>query len=66
MDKILFLFLGYLDFICTNTIICKIHLCKYSELTKTNEVLKIKNMEDVDTFSNIKIPIFTYCQKFKN
>lgn len=49
MDKILFLFLGYLDFICTNTTIYKIHLCKYSELTKTNEVLKIKNMEDVDT-----------------
>lgn len=50
MDKILFLFLSYLDFICTNTTIYKIHLCKYSELTKTNEVLKIKNMEDVDTF----------------
>ncbi len=50
MDKILFLFLGYLDFICTNTTIYKIRLCKYSEFTKTNEVLKIKNMEEADTF----------------
>lgn len=35
MDKILFLFLDYLDFICTNTIAYKIHTRNVEKQPKT-------------------------------
>jgi len=45
MDKILFLFLDYLDFICTNTIVYKIHTRNVEKQPKTwYERLKIRKM----------------------